>query len=178
MIQFVVYKNVIVFSFFFLFSLSEIKAQSQEKLYALSLLSFARNTNWPALSSKKNFTIGIWEYLPLVGEMNELIKTRNVNGKNIEVKAIANLSELAGCDILFFPSYKYKLFPKVVETTRNAPILIVTNKQDLAKNGGCIDIILTNGKLNYEINSQNIEGRGMKVTNALKNMGTVVTDAQ
>jgi hypothetical protein len=66
----------------------------------------------------------------------------------------------------------------VLEKIRNAPVLIVTNKQDLAKRGGCIDIILTNGKLNYEINCLNIERRGMKVTNALKNMGTVVTDAQ
>jgi hypothetical protein len=45
---------------------------------------------------------------------------------------------------------------------------------DLSKRGSGINFVLSNGKLGYEINCKAIEKRGLKVSNGIKNMGTIV----
>lgn len=149
------------------------RAQSQEKIYSLMLLSFAKGIHWPGASSDA-FVVGVIEYPPLIQEMEKTTLNSNIHGRRISVLPISDLSDIAKCHIVFLPAYKSKMLTKVLEHIPNNPILIVSNKMDLARHGGCIDLVLREGKLTYDINLRAIEYRGLKVGTNIKSSGRVV----
>lgn len=150
-----------------------VSAQSQEKIYALMLLNFARNIDWPATNSG-HFVIGVLEYLPLVEELKSVTRTVKINGRTLNVKPLTNPFDVKGCQIVFLPAYKARWLTPVLETIPSEATLIVSNKAGLARNGSAINFILLEGKLNYEINCDAIEKRGLKVGKALKTTGILI----
>lgn len=149
-------------------------AQSQEKLYSLLIVNFARNIEWPAPPGTSEFTIGVLEYPPLVSELSKTLSATKVGDKNIHIREFASAEEIRNCNILFIPAYKAKLMPYILNKLSASSTLIVTNKIDMAKKGSNINFILANGKLQYEINCKSIEERGMKISSRLKGMGILV----
>jgi len=137
------------------------------------LLNFARNIHWP-LPNSGHFVIGVLEYPPLVEELKSVTRTVKINGRNVQVKPLTNPADVKGCQIVFLPAYKARWLASVLKTIPNEATLIVSNKAGMARNGGAINFILLEGKLNYEINCNAIEKRGLKVSNALKSAGILV----
>jgi hypothetical protein len=148
-------------------------AQSQERIYSLMLLNFAKTINWPSPGENK-FVIGILEYPPLVTELKAACQNSANSGRTFEIREVTDPQRASGCHILFLPAYKAKALPLIIEQIPTAPTLIVSNKADVARKGGGISFILINGKLSYEINVKAIEKRGMKVSSALKSSATIV----
>lgn len=150
-------------------------AQSQEKIYSLMILNFAKTINWPTTGTETKFIIGVVEYPPLVAELKATVQSSTrINGKTVEIRELVSPEEARGCQILFLPAYKAKWLPRIIQNIPVQPTLIVSNKSDVARSGGGINFTLTNGKLNYEINCKAIEKRGMKISAALKSTGTIV----
>ena len=58
--------------------------------------------------------------------------------------------------------------------TQNAPLLIVTEEEGLAKKGSCINIVIDDERLKLEINKDNIEKRNLKVASEFLGLGTIV----
>ena len=148
--------------------------QSQEKIYALHIMNFAKGLQWPDYHNGKNFIIGVLEYPPLSSELKNSSKTVKIGNRNVEVIEFSSPNEIKDCQILFMPAYKAKLFPAVLTQLRADPTLIVTNKMDLARNGSGINFILDDGKVKYEINCKSITDRGLKISTHVKAMGLIV----
>jgi hypothetical protein len=164
--------NVIILAFFSTFTAA---AQSQEKIYSLLILNFAKGIHWPAPGGHHDaFVIGVVDYPPLVAELTAVTEKTKINGKRMIVKPVSDLKESPGCHILFLPAYKAKLLPAVIAQIPTHPTLIVCNKSDAARKGAGINFLLLDGKLNYEINCVEIEKRGMKVSSTLKSAGRIV----
>lgn len=153
---------------------NESAGQSQEKAYSALLINFARNFQWPASSVKDRFVITVFEYDPLANELDAMLSTAKVNGKNVEIKRITSVSEIDGSQILFLPAFKGKMLPEILDAIQKKPTLVITNKMDLAKKGSGINFLLVNGKLQYEINSKSIEARGIRIPPNIKALGIEV----
>jgi hypothetical protein len=166
--------RIIFFSTLFLVSPLLLCGQSQEKKYAVLMLNFAKGLQWPSSVSSGNFVIGIYEYPPLVAELNALVSSARVGTRSIEIKELGSPEEVRKCHMLFVPAYKTKRLPDILNIIGNKPVLILTNKIDYAKKGAGINFVLVDGKLKYEINSQSIEKRGLKISSNLKGMGISV----
>ena len=149
-------------------------AQSQEKVYSALILNVAKGIQWPQGYADSELVIGVVEYTPLEEELKTLANAIKLSGKTIKVKSVSSPLELKDCDVLFLPAFKAKGLPKYLSSASNTPILIITNKMDLAKQGSGVNFILVDGKLKYEINCKSIEARGMKISSAIKGMGIVV----
>ena len=159
--------------FIFLVAAIYVQAQSQEKIYSLLIMNFAKGIQWPNATGGK-FVIGVLEYPPLVAELKSAMASTSINGKNIEIKEFDRAENIQDCQILFIPAYKSKNLPVVLNKFPNDPTLIVSNKMDFARQGGGINFILKDGKLKYEINCKSIEKRGMRVSSNVKGMGIVL----
>lgn len=155
-----------------LFSLGS-NGQSQEKAYALLLMNFARNIQWPAQHIGSSFTIGVMGYPPLLSEMQILTQSKSIAGKQIILKEIDISADATDCEILFLPAFKSKKLPEIIKSVGNSSILIVTNTIQLNQGSG-VNFTLKDGKLEYQISSKNTEARGLKVPSSIKNMGTVI----
>jgi hypothetical protein len=149
--------------------------QSQERAYATLIVNFARGIQWPSNSIKEKFIIGVMEYDPLSEEIESMVSNMKVNGKVCEVRRINTLSDIDGCQIFFLPAFKGKMLQHVLDKVQSTPVLVITNKIGLAKNGSSINFLLINGKLQYEINFRSIESRGMKVSATIRSLGIEVS---
>ena len=138
------------------------------------ILNFAKTIYWPLSPNENKFIIGVLEYPPLVTELRQSMTTLKINGRSLIIRELASPEEAMGCNIVFLPAYKGKLLSKLVVVLDKQPTLIVSNKPGIARNGGGINFVLINGKLNYEINCAAIEKRGMKVSTAIKSTGIIV----
>jgi hypothetical protein len=158
-----------LFSFYF-----EVRGQSQEKIYSVMMMNFAKGMQWPASASKGNFVIGVLEYPPLAIELAGLTGNLKLGNRKVEVREFDTPESISDCHILFVPAYKARRFPDVLSRIGNFATLIVTNKIDYARKGAGINFVLIGGKLKYEINSKAIEKRGVKVSSDLKGLGIPV----
>lgn len=166
------FRRISITSFLFIFFLQSAVCQSQEKLYSLMIVNFARGIMWP--DPGEAFTVGVIGYPPLVSELENTSANTSIHGKKIRVKLISGADEVQGCQIVFIPAYKIRLLSEVLSRIPSDPTLIVTNRTDMARQGSCVDLVLRNGKLTYEINCKVVESRGLKVSKAIRNGGTVI----
>jgi hypothetical protein len=146
--------------------------QSQEKVYSVLMINFAKGIQWPDIPG--DFVIGVLEYPPLAEELNSSTKTIKINSKRIQVREFAHAEEIKNCHMIFVPAYKTRQFPAVLDKLGASSTLIITNKMDLARKGSGVNFILVDGKLKYEINTRSIEKRAMKISANVKSMGIVV----
>lgn len=165
--------TIVVFSFLLL-NAGLLNAQSQEKIYTSMILNFARGIQWPSFIADDKFVIGVFEYPPLANELNIATEVAKISGKKVEVREFAYAEDVTDCHVIFIPAYKAKQVPKVLASLGKKPTLIVTNKPQLAKTTGGINLVLVNGKLQYEINCKSLEEKGMKISSALKSMGIII----
>jgi len=147
--------------------------QSQEKEYAIIMLNFARGIQWPDASSKK-FTIGVLNYPPLVAELNQVFTAAKLGNKKIEILEYSSTDDIDHCEMLFVPAFKSRSFEAILTKVGSKPILILTNKADMARKGSGVNFIFSEGKLNYEINCRTIEKRGLKIPASIKGSGIVI----
>jgi hypothetical protein len=133
---------VLVVSLFTLINLlpGSLAAQSQEKIYSLMILNFAKSINWPTNGTESKFIIGVLEYPPPVTELKATAQTARINGKLVEIRELASPEESKGCQIVFLPAYKAKWLPRIIENIPVQPTLIISNKSDVARNGGGINL--------------------------------------
>ena len=145
------------------------KAQSQEnKIQAIFVLKFVENVSWP--KEKKGLIIGVVGSSEVLTELNERLKLKNADG--FVVKKI-NASEAGTCDVVFLPSSKDSHLSSIAESIHGKGILLIT-ESDLAKKGAGISFQKESGKLQFLINKNEVESRGLKIATSLLSLGTQV----
>jgi YfiR/HmsC-like len=155
-------------------SASAALAQSQEKVYALMIVSFAKGIQWPDFPANQKFIIGVLGYPPLAAELSASTAASKIGNRSVEIKEYSQVEEISNCQILFVPAYKARQLTQLLSKLGKSPVLIVTNKPDLIQKGSDINFVLNEGKLRYELNSRAIESRGMKISAAVKGRGILV----
>jgi hypothetical protein len=150
-----------------------VTAQSQEKIYSVYILNFVKGIQWPEATPKK-FTIGILSYPPLATELTQTFSSSKIKNHSIEIREYASVEEMDECQIIFIPSFKARAIDRLLSKVGTKPILIVSNKMDMAKKGAGANFVLVEGKPKYEINCKAIEKRGLKISTTVKGGGILV----
>lgn len=148
---------------------SFVKAQSQEnKIQAIFVLKFVENVSWP--KEKKGLVIGVVGASEVLTEIESRLKLKNTEG--FIVKKISP-SEAGTCDVVFLPSAKDNHLPTITESLQNKSILLIT-ESDLTKKGAGISFQKDTGKLQFAINKNEVESRGLKIGSTLLSLGIQV----
>jgi hypothetical protein len=145
------------------------KAQTQEnKIQAIFVLKFVENVSWP--KEKKGLVIGVVGSSEVLTEIESRLKLKNTDG--LIVKKI-NASEAGTCDVVFLPSSKDGHISTVTESLQSKSVLLIT-ESDLVKKGAGISFQKESGKLQFLINKNEVESRGLKIGSALLSLGSQV----
>jgi hypothetical protein len=147
-----------------------------EKFKALFMYNFTKYIEWPAAQRQGDFIIGVLGNTALTKELETIAGKQKVGVQNIVVKTFISVDDIDNCSILFIPSGKSSQIGMVVAKLGTKSILIITDKDGLAKQGACINYVMDGDKLKYEINKSNIEKKGLSVSNALLALGIVVSN--
>lgn len=148
------------------------KAPTDYKFHSIYVYNFTKYIEWPQNAGV--FRISIFSTdISIVDSFQKMAETKQVSGDKIVVQQIKNISSLTDCDILFIPESESAIASKVIEKYMGKNTLVITERNGLIEDGSCINFVLVDNRLKFEINKSAIETAGLKVSSQLLQMGIV-----
>ncbi|MCC7113320.1 MAG: YfiR family protein [Burkholderiales bacterium] len=120
------------------------------RLKAAFLYNFAQFTEWPA-------DVGPTLHLCVHGADPFGAELDALHGKAVGERAIAVTRRLPadglrGCQVVFVANNAIAQLPRVLETLRGAPVLVVADGAGAAKRGATLALAVTDGRIAFEAN--------------------------
>ena len=169
------YSTAIAFLFVIFMGKTE-RAFSQDadyKAYTLFLYNFMKYIEWPDATG--DFIIGVVGESPIKQELSTLAETKKAKGRKIVVKVIFTADEATGCSMVYIPSQKSSMLKPIFEKTKNKPVLIVGEREGLAKKGAGISFVIDDDDaLKFDLNKSVMDSQSLKVANLLIQLAILV----
>lgn len=148
-------------------AVSSQQAQAQTKNYlfqAAYLLKFIQSIEWP--SQDKQFVVGVLgsQYTSRTISRTFAGNRARLPGLNIIVKRFPSISQIRDCNILFVSANSTNNIRRVLRKIQGNSTLIVTEKEGFIGKGSCINFVVKNRRMRYEINPPQISNFGLTVT--------------
>jgi hypothetical protein len=155
------------------------KAWSQTidyRYHSMFIYQFSNYIEWPGNSSKKEFFIGVFDNQQIVGNVRRATENKTIQNKKVVVASLDddNLDLLKYMDIVFIPEVNSAKIRKIIQETRNLPVVVVTEREGAISMGSHINFILNNERLRFEINNAELKKRNFKVSNDLLKLASFV----
>jgi hypothetical protein len=149
--------------------------ETDYKAYTLFIYNFMKYVEWPEAQSKGDFVIAVMGDSPISKELQTLASTKKLKGRNIVLKRVDTPEQAEGCQLLFIPNSKSSLVKTLKDQTKDKPILIVGEREGLAKKGAGLSFVtLDDDELKFDINKKEIEQHQLKISSSLLSLGIVV----
>jgi hypothetical protein len=143
------------------------------KAYTLFLYNFMKYIEWP--DPEGDFVIGVVGESPIKKELTTLSETKKAKGRKIVVKVISTPDDALGCSMVYIPSAKSSMLKLIYEKTKSKPILIVGEREGLAKKGAAISFVVDDDDaLKFDLNKSFMESHSLKVANLLMQLAILV----
>lgn len=152
-----------------------IPATSQMSQFkALFLFNFAKNVDWAGQNTGNEFVITIIGNDDLTLELKNLAKIRKIGSKTLVIKEVSGADNIEDSQIIYLSASKSSLMPILASYQKGKPALLVGDKQGLCAQGAGISFFTTGGRLQFEICPPNVEGHGLKMSQKLIALGSLV----
>lgn len=153
-----------------------VSAQTPDyRIYSIFIYNFIKYIEWPESANPNEFVIGTLGKTMMKNELMHMAQTKSeAIGKKIIIVECNTLSEAKACNILFIPANHSSKMEEVIEHLKNEAILYVTEKEGLAQKGSCINFILKDGKMKFEMNKESIQKSKLKVSNELVRLAVLI----
>jgi hypothetical protein len=145
---------------------------------AAYLYQFGRYVQWPSgtfPNERAPLVIGVLGVDPFDGILDEIARTKRVEGRPIAIRRFATMAEYKPCQILFVtasvsPEQKALAFEKAQGTT----LLLVGEEPGFAERGGKINFFLDENKVRFEINMEIAKQDRLKISSKLLSLAKIV----
>ena len=159
-----------------------LKTQAQERrpdeygVKAAFLFNFAKFVDWPTDAFKDDQSP---VYLSILGDdpfgsaLNSL-RDKTVRGRPLVIKCCKNIDQVTGSHILFIgPSEKGNL-RSILNALKNSSILTVSETERFGQQGGMINFITVDNKIQFEINPEAAQRVKLKISSQLLKLARIV----
>ena len=157
-------------------NVNTVKAQETDyKAYTLFIYNFMKYVEWPEAQSKGDFILAVMGDSPIQKELQALAAAKKIKGRNIVLRKCNTVEDTYGCHLVFVPNSKSTLVKTLKDQTKDKPVLIVGEREGLAKKGAGLSFVtLDDDELKFDINKKEIEGHQLKISSQLVSLGTVI----
>jgi hypothetical protein len=145
---------------------------------AAYLYQFGRYVQWPAQSFAgvdSPLVIGILGPDPFGGILEEIARTKRVEGRPIVVRHFASLAEYTACHILFIAA---PVSPEqeavVIQKLHGTPVLLVGESPKFAERGGTVNFFQEENRIRFEINPEVAKQDQLKISSKLLSLAKIV----
>ena len=164
---------------FFLFVFCSLAVSSRlfaqdYSFHPVYIYNFTKYIQWPSEKQTGDFVIGVYGKSPIFEKLKSMATNRTVGAQKIVVKEFASIEDMQNCHIIFIPVGKSSSFPDVSSKVNSKPVLVITEKSGLSKQGSGINFVVIEGKLKYELNKASIDKSGLKVSTDLIKLAILV----
>ena len=143
---------------------------------AAYLYHFAKFVDWPSDSFKDDQSpvyltiLGVNPFGPAL----DSIKDKTVKGRKLIIKQCPSIDLLGGCHILFIsPSEKANL-KQILNALKNSSVLTVSETERFTQQGGMINFITQDNRIQFEINPVAAQRSRLKISSQLLKLARIV----
>jgi len=151
---------------------------TEYEIKAAMLEKFTRLITWPDSSDvndkSKNFIIGIYGNNPFDEILDNLYSNQRIKGKRVKIIYISDVDDISGCNMLFISPASKSTLSKILEITRELPILTIADSKNYAKKGVIINFYLREGQVCFEINKIAAEKVEIKIDYKLLKLARII----
>ncbi len=149
--------------------------ETNYKAYTLFIYNFMKYVEWPEPQSSGEFTLAVVGDSPINKELETLAATKKLKGRPIVFRKYNTAEEALQAHLVFVPSSKSSVVKTLREQTKGRPLLIVGEREGLARKGAAISFVtLEDDALKFDINRQALEQHNLRVANQLVSLGIPV----
>jgi hypothetical protein len=138
---------------------------SDGQVKAAFLFNFAKFVQWPG-AHEGPLVIGIAGDDDFAAIVEQTVRGRNVNGREIKTRRLASGEDPSGCQMLFIgltrPRDAAELMQRISE-----PVLTVGESVQFLRDGGMVRFFVENNRVRFEISQKNAEAARLKVSSQL-----------
>jgi hypothetical protein len=158
---------------------TQAQSATEYQVKAAYLYNFAKFVEWPPsrfANASAPLQICIFGRDPFGDGLRTQTADKAVNGRKLEVDAIADLQHARTCHILFISSSVAIPVKQIVEALRGANVLTVGDTKGFAEQGGMISFGLEDDRVQFEVNRKAAEQAGLKISSKLLSVAKLVIE--
>jgi hypothetical protein len=152
--------------------------QSEIMMKAVAFEKISMFIEWPMASNvnsiSTDFVITILGQNIFGSTLEELYKDKKIKNKKVIVNYLTVNQNPDKCDILFVSKMRVGDLMKVLEKTKEMPVLIVSDTEGFADAGCFVNMYEYDNKLRFEINQNAMENAGFKIDYRLLRVSKVL----
>ena len=147
------------------------KAQNEFQAKAFFVYNFTRLVEWPSNGSSE-FVIGVIGNSQVTAHLENITKGKSVGSQKIVIKHFKSPEEIENCNIIYVSYGSSSKISAIQSSVKSHNTLIVAEKEGLVKEGAAINFVLNNNRLSFNINVDNAQKYGLKVSKTLVDMSS------
>lgn len=154
------------------------KETSEYIAKAAFLERFTRFTEWPPQSqmndTSKPFVISVIGEDPFGSILRDICAEQKIKHKSIEVRNIDEIEEINGTNLLFISSSEKDRIEKIIDYTKEKPILTVGDTEGFGEKGVHISFYLEGNNLRFTINQTAVKNSGLSISYLLLEVAKII----
>lgn len=155
-------------------------ASSEYLIKAGFIYNFAKLMEWPAPAfSQANspIVIGVLGADPFQGMLDDVLRGKQVNGREFVVRHLKWGDDLRSCNILFVSSSERAHFDDVFRLIKGLPILTIADTPGFAQRGGIINFVLEDNKVRFDINVSAARQANISISSRLLALARIIPES-
>ncbi|VAW58800.1 hypothetical protein MNBD_GAMMA11-2717 [hydrothermal vent metagenome] len=149
---------------------------TEYKIKAAYLYQFTKFTQWPNDQFTDNSSpirICVLGRNPF-GKLLENFSGKTSQQRSLTIFYLSSLRNLSSCHVVFISKSEKRRLPKILQLTRNTPVLTVSDIENFAPQGGIIGFVPMRKKVGITINVDASLTAGAKLSSKLLEVATLV----
>lgn len=146
--------------------------ESEPQLEAAYLVNFLRYVEWPE-ATRTHATICLFGRDTL-GSILARQEGLMIGGRELRTRRVSSPDELASCQILFIPDVEEARLGVVLRWTQAQAILTVSDMEGFARAGGGIELVRSNGRIQFIVNATALGRSGLKPSSPMMRLAVQV----
>jgi uncharacterized protein DUF4154 len=154
-------------------------AVDEYQVKAAFLYNFAKFIEWaPGSFSTTSAPIRICVFgrNPFGRNLSDVTDGKTINGRKLLIDQVADLHVARSCHIIFISSSEKAQLKRILEGLQGADALTVSDSNSFIEQGGMIEFVLENDRVQFEVNRRATEMAGITVSSKLLSVAKRVTD--
>jgi hypothetical protein len=115
---------------------------------------------------------------PFGEQLRDIVNEKMVNGRRFEIDYMVDSSASRACHILFIASSKKNRTGQILEMLRGSTAMTVGDTEGFVQQGGMINFVLVNNRVQFEVNRWAIEVAGLKISSKLLSVAKLVVNQE
>lgn len=142
------------------------EVDTEYQIKAAFLYKFGGYVEWPETPDDArdgNFTIAVMGADLLAEYLADMVGTRRIAGRPIEVRVVREGADLTDVQVLFVGRSTYDA-ASTLAGLRDEPVLTVTESDDTGLEGGVINFVVVDNKVRFDIALASARQRELKIS--------------